>query len=291
MLVPTPGRRLKQLMESGIVALPGAYNAITAKLVVEAGFEAAYVSGAGITNALTGLPDIGLISLEEMARQTRYICNAVNIPVIADADTGYGDIHNVVRTVQEMEASGLAGIHIEDQLSPKRCGHLDGKQLIPASEMARKIAAAVQSRRDPDFLIIARTDARGVTSFDDAVNRANCYLAAGADAIFPEALQDENEFADFAKRVNAPLLANMTEFGKSPLLTVQQLEQIGYKMVIFPMTQFRIEMKAGLTALQHVRHYGTQANLLDQMQTRAELYELIEYPAFQKMDETFGNLA
>ncbi len=290
MLAHSSGTRLKELIAAGIVVMPGAYNAITAKLVAQAGFDAVYVSGAGVTNALTGFPDIALISLEEMSRQTRYICNSVKLPVISDADTGYGDIHNVVRAVQELEASGLAGIHLEDQVSPKRCGHLDGKQIVPAAEMARKISAATNARKDPNFLIIARTDARGVTNFDDAVQRSNTYLDAGADAIFPEALQDATEFSNFAKLVNAPLLANMTEFGKSPLLSVSELDELGYKMVIFPMTQFRIEMKAGLAALTHIKKHGSQRELLSDMQTRAELYDLIEYPNFQEMDKKFGGL-
>lgn len=279
-----PGARLRQLMTQKTVVLPGAFDAITARLAEAVGFEAIYISGAGVTNALTGLPDIGLLTLTEMALQARYICRAVSIPCIADADTGYGETHNVMRAVQEFEAAGLAGIHLEDQVSPKRCGHLEGKQVVPPAEMARKIAAAVKARHNPDFLLIARTDARGVADFEDAVARAHLYLEAGADAIFPEALQSAEEFAEFARLVQAPLLANMTEFGKSPLLTVSQLAEMGYRMVVFPMTPFRVMMKAAEDALRELKETGTQRAFLDRMQTRAELYELIGYADYQALD-------
>lgn len=276
--------RIRELISSGIVVMPGAFNAITAKLVESAGFPAVYVTGAGVTNALTGFPDVALLTLTEMAQQARYIANAVSIPCIADADTGYGETLNVARAVREFEHAGLAGIHLEDQVSPKRCGHLDGKQVVAPLDMAKKIAAAVKAREDPDFFLIARTDARSVHSLDDAVERALLYLDAGADAIFPEALQTREEFADFAKRVDAPLLANMTEFGKSPLLSVDELAALGYRMVIFPMTQFRVMMKAAELALQELKAEGTQQKLLDKMQTRAELYDLIDYPSFLAFD-------
>jgi methylisocitrate lyase len=276
--------RLRELISAGTVVMPGAYNAITARLVQAAGFDAVYVSGAGVTNTLTGCPDVALLTLTEMAQQARYICTAVSLPCLADADTGYGETLNVMRAVKELEAAGLAGIHLEDQVAPKRCGHLDGKQIIGAMEMARKIAAAVKARRDPDFLLVARTDARAVTDFDDAVQRALLYLDAGADAVFPEALQSEDEFEEFARRVPAPLLANMTEFGKSPLLTVEQLSTMGYKMVIFPMTQLRVMMKAAEAVLAEIKAKGTQKDYLDRMQTRAELYELIDYPSYQQLD-------
>lgn len=264
--------------------MPGAYNAITAKLVEAAGFSAVYITGAGVTNALTGFPDIALLTLTEMAQQTKYIADAIRLPCISDADTGYGDTLNVARAVREFEASGLAGIHLEDQIAPKRCGHLDGKQVLSADDMARKIAAAAKARRDPDFFLIARTDARSIEGLDAAIDRALLYLDAGADAIFPEALQSEEEFAEFARRVPAPLLANMTEFGKSPLLSVSQLEAMGYRMVIFPMTQFRVMMKASEILLQELKEAGTQQGFLDRMQTRQELYQLIDYPGYQAFD-------
>lgn len=264
--------------------MPGAFNAITAKLTAAAGFEAVYLSGAGVTNALTGFPDIALLTLSEMAQQAKYVCDAVPLPVVADADTGYGETLNVARAVREMEHAGLAGIHLEDQDSPKRCGHLEGKQVIAPVDMARKIAAAVKARRDPSFLLIARTDARAIEGFEAAVERAQLYLEAGADAIFPEALQTEEEFAEFARRVKAPLLANMTEFGKSPLLTVDRLSTLGYRMVIFPMTQFRVMMKAAEEVLAEIKRAGTQSPFLQRMQTRKELYELIDYEGYNQFD-------
>jgi methylisocitrate lyase len=289
----SPGRRLRALLEAGTVVMPGAFNAISARLVEAAGFDAVYISGAGVTNALTAMPDIALLTLTEMAQQCRYICNAVSLPCIADADTGYGETLNLARTVQEMEAAGLAGIHLEDQVSPKRCGHLDGKQVIPPKEMAGKIAAAARARRDSEFFLIARTDARGVNGFDDAIERAKLYLDAGADGIFPEALQNKEEFAEFARKVPAPLLANMTEFGKSPLLSVEELAGLGYKMIIFPMTQLRVMMKAAQSVLAEIKSTGSQASVLDRMQTRAELYELLKYNDYTAFDreiaERFGS--
>jgi methylisocitrate lyase len=201
----------------------------------------------------------------------------VKIPCIVDADTGFGGAENVARTVRELEAVGLAGCHIEDQQFPKRCGHLAGKSLVETEEMNEKIAAAASARRDKDFLVIARTDARGVESFDKAVERAKSYLAAGADAIFPEALQGPEEFRDFAQAVDAPLLANMTEFGKSPLLTRDQLAEFGYKMVIYPQTAFRVSMFAVGQMLRELKSTGTQERWLNRMQTRKELYELLDY--------------
>lgn len=257
--------------------MPGTFNAYTARLIESAGFVAAYISGAGLSNATAGVPDIGLLSLDEVTTLCGYIADAVKIPVIADADTGFGGSPNVARTVQKLEQIGLAGLHIEDQVFPKRCGHLAGKEVEPVDEMIGKLKAAVRARKDPDFLIIARTDARAVESFDSAVDRAKAYLDAGADAIFPEAMQDENEFAEFANRVKAPLLANMTEFGKGPLLTVKQLEQMGYAMAIFPQTLFRVGSRAVMDCLKDLKQCGTQKDWLDRMQSRAELYQTLDY--------------
>src|SRR4051812_3797856 len=212
-------KRLRQLITEGAVMMPGVPNAAMARQVEQAGFNALYISGAGLSNATGGVPDIGLLTLPEVAQLAGYITSAVTIPAIVDADTGFGGAPNVGRTIRELESAGLAGCHIEDQEFPKRCGHLAGKSLVPADEMVGKIEAAVAARRDPDFIIIARTDARAVEDFNRAVDRAQQYRAAGADAIFPEALQSVEEFRDFAKEVDLPLLANMTEFGKSPLLS------------------------------------------------------------------------
>ena len=246
-------------------------------MVERAGFEAVYISGAGLCNATAGVPDIGLLTLTEVAMLAGFITRAVKIPCIVDADTGFGGADNAARTVRELEAAGLAGCHIEDQEFPKRCGHLAGKSLVTVEEMNEKIAAAAGARRDKDFLLIARTDARAVESFDKAVERAKSYLAAGADAIFPEALQGREEFRDFAKAVDAPLLANMTEFGKSPLLSRDELAELGYRMVIYPQTAFRVSMFATGQLLRDLKQTGTQESWLDRMQTRKELYELLDY--------------
>ncbi|MDQ6861502.1 MAG: isocitrate lyase/phosphoenolpyruvate mutase family protein, partial [Verrucomicrobiota bacterium] len=219
--------RLRQLLRNGCVAMPGVFNASMGLMVERAGFDALYISGAGLCNATAGVPDIGLLTMTEVAQLAGYITRAVKIPCIVDADTGFGGPENAARTVQEFERAGLAGCHIEDQEFPKRCGHLAGKSLVSTEEMNEKIAAAAAAKRDKDFLLIARTDARAVEDFDKAVARAKSYVAAGADAIFPEALQTPDEFERFAREVNVPLLANMTEFGKSPLLSLGELRDLG----------------------------------------------------------------
>src|SRR6266516_2338947 len=219
----TKAARLGELISKGAVMMPGVPNAVMARQVARAGFDAVYISGAGMANATAGVPDIGLLTLTEVVQLAGYIARAVKIPTIVDADTGFGGAENVARTIRELEAVGLAGCHIEDQEFPKRCGHLAGKSIVDVEEMPEKIKAAVAARRDPDFMIIARTDARAVEGFDQAVERAAEYVAAGADAIFPEALQSLEEFRDFAREIDAPLLANMTEFGKSPLISFHDL--------------------------------------------------------------------
>ena len=276
-------RRLRELIAKGCVAMPGVPNAAMARQVERASFDAVYISGAGLANATAGVPDIGLLTLTEVAQLAGYIVNAVNIPAIVDVDTGFGGPENVARTIRELERAGLAGCHLEDQEFPKRCGHLAGKTLVSAEEMMEKIEAAVAARRDPDFLIIARTDARGVEDFASAVKRAQKYKEAGADAIFPEALQNADEFRDFAKEVEIPLLANMTEFGKSPLLSFSELAEFGYRMVIFPMSALRVALKASEEFLCALKKSGTQADWIDEMQTREELYKLLDYdPAAER---------
>lgn len=279
----------ERLNQPGIIMLPGAFNAITAKLAEATGFEGVYVTGAGLANGMTGYPDIGMLTMTEVVQFAGYIADAVEIPVLCDADTGYGEALQVVRTVQQFEQAGVAGIHLEDQLSPKRCGHLEGKQLVTVEEMQAKIAAAITARQNPAFLIIARVDARGVTSMEDAIKRAQAYIEAGADMIFPEALQSQEEFEAFAKALpNIPLIANMTEFGQSPYLSAQDFEALGYKIVIFPMTTFRVMMKAAKDALTELRQTGSQKGFLDKMQTRQELYQLIDYPAYARLDQRFS---
>ena len=280
--------KLRELLKQGTVAMPGGFNAICAKIIEQVGFEAMYISGAGIANGVGGYPDIGFMTATEMAAQAGYTARSVNIPAIADADNGYGEAVNVFRTVQEYERQGLSGLHIEDQVIPKRCGHLDGKQVISTENMREKIAAAVEARVNPDFLIIARVDAKAVYGFDEAVRRANSYMEAGADMIFPEALTTREEFAEFARQVKAPLLANMTEFGKTPYIGLQEFEAFGYNIVIFPMTAFRIMMKAVEEGMRTLRQEGSQQALLGQMTNREDLYKLIHYQDYERLD---ANLA
>jgi len=273
----TKPARLRELIRKGAIMLPGVPNAAIARQVERVGFDAVYVSGAGMANATAGVPDIGLLTLTEVVRLAGYIAKAVKIPAIVDADTGFGGSGNVARTIHELEAAGLAGCHIEDQEFPKRCGHVTGKSLVDVDEMTGKIKAAVGARRDPDFMIIARTDARAVEDFDRTVDRAQRYVKAGADAIFPEALQSEEEFRDFASEIDVPLLANMTEFGKSPLVSFRDLGRFGYRMVIFPQSAFRVSMKASKEFLRALKEGGTQKEWINKMHTRQELYELLDY--------------
>ena len=264
--------------------MPGAFNGISAKLIEKAGFEAIYISGAGLANGVAAMPDIGLLTMNEVQTQAGYIVNAVNIPCIVDGDTGFGEVVNVVRMVKGFENMGAAGVHIEDQELPKKCGHLSGKILVSSRTMAEKIAAAVEARKDPDFLIIARTDARGVEGIKKAIERANIYVDAGADIIFPEALESKEEFITFKKEVNAPLLANMTEFGKTPLISVNQFEEMGYSIVIFPLTAFRVMLKTVQDTLKKLKTEGTQEGLIEEMLTRKELYRLIGYEDYEDAD-------
>jgi methylisocitrate lyase len=286
LLNPQPNKpaSLRALIKQGTVAMPGAFNAISAKIIEDVGFSALYVSGAGISNGVGGYPDIGFMTATEMATQAGYIARSVNIPAIADADNGYGEAVNVFRTVQEYERQGLSGLHLEDQVIPKRCGHLDGKQVISIENMREKIAAAREARMNPDFILIARVDSKAVNGFDDAVKRANAYLQAGADMIFPEALNTPEEFSEFARQVKAPLMANMTEFGKTPYLSLSEFEAMGYAIVIFPMTAFRIMMKAVEDGMRLLRKEGTQSGLLSQMTSRQDLYRLIHYQDYEKLD-------
>ena len=263
--------------------LPGAFSPLVAMLVERLGFEGVYVSG-GAISANMGLPDIGLTTLTEVTTQAGAIARATALPTIADADTGFGEPANVARTVQAFEGAGLCGLHLEDQTMPKKCGHLDSKQLVPAEEMVRKVRAAADAKIDPNFLLIARTDARAVEGRDAAIDRAKRYLDAGAEMIFPEALTDEKDFETFRKAIDAPLLANMTEFGKSPLLSAEQLTNLGYNAAIYPVTSLRLAMKAIETGLQELLDTGTQQGAILQMQTRQELYNLLQYDAYEKQD-------
>jgi methylisocitrate lyase len=282
----SPGQRLRHAWKTQTIALPGVFNALVARMAERLGFQGIYLSG-GALSAAAGVPDIGLLSLNDFVEQARAITLASSVPLLCDADTGFGEALNVERTVKLFESAGVAGIHLEDQQLPKRCGHLSGKSLIEPEAMAAKIRAAVAARQDESFVIMARTDARGVNGFADAVARARLYLAAGADAIFPEALENLEEFATFAREIRAPLLANMTEFGKSPNLDLATLAALGYRMVLFPLTAFRSALQAASTTLREIKEKGHQRERLPSMLTRAELYELLDYKGYEARDRSF----
>ncbi len=270
-----PGGKLRQLMSQGIVAAPGAFTALVGRAVAATGFDAVYISG-GATANTAGFPDVGLLSLTEVCRTINEISSASGLPTIVDADTGYGEVEMVRRTVVEYERAGAAAMHIEDQVFPKRCGHLDGKTLITTEAMVAKISAAAEAKTS-EFVLIARTDARGIDGLDAAIERGHAYRAAGADMIFPEGLASEEEFAAFAKGCPGLLLANMTEFGKTPFIDQSRFESMGYNIVIFPVTTQRVAMAAVTRALTALRAEGSAASSVDQMQTRQELYDLLDY--------------
>ncbi|CAM5374860.1 MULTISPECIES: methylisocitrate lyase [Streptomyces] len=283
----TPAERRRALRErlatGRLLPMPGALNPLSARLIQDTGFEAAYLSGAVLAADL-GLPDIGLTTSTEIAARAQQTTRATDLPVLIDADTGFGEPMNAARTVQLMEDAGLAGLHLEDQVNPKRCGHLDGKTVTSREEMVRRIKGAVDARRDPDFLLMARTDARSVEGLDAAVDRAKAYVDAGADAIFPEALTGEAEFEAFRKAVDVPLLANLTEFGKTPLLDTRTLENLGYDIALYPVTLLRLAMGAVEDGLRTLAAEGTQESLLPRMQTRSRLYELLGYGDYAAFD-------
>lgn len=263
---------------------PGALSPLVARLVEEIGFEGVYLSG-GALSADAGLPDVGLTTQSEVVGRARELATATSLPTVVDADTGFGEVLNVARTIQELERTGIAGCHLEDQRNPKRCGHLGGKRLVEPSEMEEKLRAASRARQDPNFLLIARTDARAVDGLDAAIERSRAYLAAGADAIFPEALGSQEEFRTFRNAIDAPLLANMTEFGRSPLLDRATLTDLGFEMAIYPVTTLRLAMGAIERGLRALNEEGTQLRLVPEMQTRTRLYELIRYDEHAAADE------
>ena len=287
MTKPSPGRQLRDAVADVTIQIPGAFNALVGKLIQRCGYDAVYLSGAALSAGVLGLPDVGLFSLTELVQQAEYLTRGVTIPVIVDADTGFGAPANVQRTVIDLEAAGVAAIQLEDQQSPKRCGHLSGKALIDPVEMCAKLRAATAARRDPDLVLVARTDARGVEGLPQAIDRARLYLDAGADWIFPEALADRSEFEKFAAAIDAPLVANMTEFGKSPLLTLDELADLGYAAVLYPVTLLRVAMKAVEAALAVIAADGTQAELIDLMQSRDELYDLLDYHDYEERDRAY----
>lgn len=271
------------LASNALLRFPGAFNPLSAVLIEELGFEGVYVSGA-VLSASLALPDIGLTTLTEVAARGQEIARVTSLPTFLDADTGFGEPMNVARTIETLEDAGLAGCHLEDQVDPKRCGHLDGKTITSTSEMIRRITAAVRARTDPDFVICARTDARASEGLDAMIARAQAYVDAGADMIFPEALSDEHEFDIVRNAINVPMMANMTEFGKSKLLGAETLASIGVNLVIYPVTLLRLAMGAAEQALRTIMDEGTQANLVPQMQSRDRLYELLHYKEFEEFD-------
>ncbi len=283
----TPGARLRAAWQAGPIMIPGAFNALTARLAERLGFAAVYLSGGALSAGWAGLPDIGLLTQTEFAQQAAVLARSTSLPVLCDADTGFGEAVHVERTVRLYEEAGVAGLHLEDQVLPKRCGHLTGKGLVDTASMAAKVRAAVAARRDADLVIVARTDARSVEGFDAAVRRAHAYLAAGADMIFPEAMESADEFARFAREVPAPLLANMTEFGRSPLIPFDELAGMGYRAAIYPLTAFRAAMRAAEETLKALIEHGTQRALVDRMQTRAELYDLLGYSDWEARDRSY----
>lgn len=283
--------RFQNALRSGrLQRFPGAFSPLVAKLVAEIGFDGVYVSGA-VLSADLGLPDIGLTTLTEVTGRGAQIAAATDLPTLIDADTGFGEPMSAARTVTVLEDAGLAGLHLEDQVNPKRCGHLDGKAVVETSEMVKRLRAAVAARRDPNFIICARTDAAGIEGIPAAIDRAKAYADAGADLIFTEALHTPAEFEQFRDAVDTPLLANMTEFGKSELLTASRLSDIGYNVVIYPVTTLRLAMHAVEVGLREISSAGTQAGLLDQMQHRSRLYELLRYAEYNEFDSDLFNFS
>jgi methylisocitrate lyase len=278
-------RAFRERLASGeLLRMPGAFNPLSARLIQDKGMDGVYISGA-VLSADLGLPDIGLTTLTEVAGRSQQIARVTDLPCLVDADTGFGEPMNVARTVQMLEDAGVAGLHIEDQVNPKRCGHLDGKQVVDESTALKRIRAAVDARRDPDLLVMARTDVRGVDGMAAAVDRAKALVDAGADAIFPEAMADLAEFEAMRAAVDVPILANMTEFGKSELFTTSQLRDVGVNIVIYPVSLLRLAMGAAERGLDAILEEGTLASKVPEMQTRARLYELLDYGGYSAFDE------
>lgn len=280
-------RDFRRQLESGkLLRFPGAISPLVAMEIERQGFDGVYISGSVLSNDL-GYPDIGLTTLSEVAQRGRQIARVTALPALIDADTGFGVALNTARTVAELIEMGLSGCHLEDQENPKRCGHLDGKKLVSSKEMIQKIRAANEGRKmDKNFVLIARTDARAGEGLPAAIDRAKAYVDAGADVIFPEALADLKEFETFCKSISVPVLANMTEFGKSRLFTAKELEACGIGLVIYPVTTLRLAMKAIRDGLAVIEKTGTQESLVPKMQTRAELYELTQYDRYNELDQS-----
>ena len=280
------GQRFRDMLhQASILGIPGAHNGLCALQAKRAGFKAVYLSGAAVSASM-GLPDLGILTIEDMAFYIRQVSRASGLPVLVDGDTGYGEALNVMNMVRNFEDAGAGAVHLEDQILPKKCGHLSDKKIASKDDMAAKIAAAARARRH--LYIIARTDAAASEGLDGAVERAKAYLAAGADAIFPEALTDESMFREFARRIDAPLLANMTEFGRTPFFTAEEFQNMGYQMVIWPVSSLRVSAKASENLYATIRDSGSTEKLLAKMQTRAELYDLIGYHEFEALDQSIA---
>lgn len=290
MSLPTPGRRLREAVETERpLQVVGAVNAYSALLAERCGFRALYLSGAGVANASFGLPDLGLTTLNDVCEDVRRISAATALPLLVDADTGWGGAFMIARTVRELTRAGAAGMHIEDQVQAKRCGHRPGKALVSTEEMVDRIKSAVDARPDPDFVVMARTDARGPEGLERAVERCLAYVEAGADMIFAEALETLDEYRAFTEAVGVPVLANITEFGKTPLFTVEELAGAGVRLALYPLSAFRAMSAAALEVYAAIRSQGTQQSVVEKMQTRAELYEVLGYHAYErKLDELFS---
>ncbi|GAA4799968.1 methylisocitrate lyase [Rothia endophytica] len=288
----TPAQKrleLRKMLASGdIKQFPGAYTPLSARLIEEKKFDGVYISGAVLANEL-GFPDVGLTTLSEVAQRAGQIARVTNLPAIVDADTGFGEPMNVARTIQEFEEYGLAGCHIEDQFNPKRCGHLDNKNMVDLETATKRIRAAAEARRDSNFLIMARTDLRGISSLEETIDRIKALVDAGADAIFPEAMKDLSEFEAVCNAVDVPVLANMTEFGKSELFTKEQLAAVGINMIIYPVTLLRSSLGAMEGVLDTIASTGTQEGYVDKMLTRARLYDLVDYEAYNQFDTGIFN--
>jgi methylisocitrate lyase len=283
------GNRLRGAIESERpLQVAGTINAYCALLAEQAGFKAIYLSGAGVANASFALPDLGITTLNDVLEDARRITRATDVPLLVDADTGFGSAFSIARTVRDMTAAGVAGIHLEDQVQAKRCGHRPGKALVESGEMVDRVKAAVDARTDASFVIMARTDAHAVEGLQAAIDRSNAYVAAGADMIFAEAVTTINEYKKFTSAIRVPVLANLTEFGKTPLFTLDELKSAGVRLALYPLTAFRMMSAAALRAYQTLRNEGTQKDLLDSMQTREELYATLDYHAYEtKLDELF----
>jgi 2-methylisocitrate lyase-like PEP mutase family enzyme len=286
-----PRQTLKQLLKRNqLLVAPGCFDGLSARLVQETGFEAAYLSGGAVARSM-GIPDIGLVTMSESIERAAQVIAAVNIPIIADADTGYGNAVNLVRTVREFERVGVAAIHIEDQITPKRCGHLDGKEVIPIAEMEKKLAAALATRTDPDFCIIARTDARGVNGFDDAIERGRAFARLGVDALFIEAPQSEEELAEIPRRLpGVPLLVNVFKGGKTPMLPVERLQAMGYRIAIYPSETQRAAIHAMRKALATLKRDGTTESIDESLTTFKERDRVVGLDDWQKIEKEFLTL-